>query len=287
MNILLAVDGSKHGRWATEWVARLPLVGPIRLTALHVVDLISLKAPLTPHPVVAWNEKFVQAETKRLLAHGRRVAKETKQLLTSLDLTGKVFVQRGMVAPTILKRTKKGINLIVLGSRGLSAIDRFMLGSISTKIVQQARCPVLVVKQPSRLIRRIVLATDGSRVAHKAVNFLQRYLIAQQTGPNGATRVIEVDVMHIMPFLKYPEVKEAGKAIVRHTAEQLGKAGFQAEEVPKLGHPAEQILKYAEREKVDLIVTGARGFGAIARLFLGSTSTKLVQHSPCSVLVVR
>ena len=287
MNVLLAVDGSKYGRWATEWVARLPLSSPIRLTALHVVDLISLKAPLTPHPVVVWNEKFVQAESKRLLAHGKRVAKETKQLLASLDLKGKMFVQRGMVAPTILRGAKRGIDLIVLGSRGLGAIDRFMLGSISTNIIQQASCPVLVVKQPSRPIRRIVLATDGSKASHKAMQFLRRNVLAKQIRPNGATSVTEVDVMHIMPFLKYPELKEAGKAIVHQTAAQLGKAGFETEEVSRLGHPAEQILKYAEREKVDLIVTGARGFGAMARLFLGSTSTKLVHHSPCSVLVVR
>jgi nucleotide-binding universal stress UspA family protein len=54
-----------------------------------------------------------------------------------------------------------------------------------------------------------------------------------------------------------------------------------------LGHPADEIMKAAERHGTDLVVCGAKGLGAVARFFLGSVSTKLVQHSACSVLVVR
>jgi nucleotide-binding universal stress UspA family protein len=55
----------------------------------------------------------------------------------------------------------------------------------------------------------------------------------------------------------------------------------------KLGHPADEVIKMADRHKADLMVTGAKGLGAIARFFLGSVSTKLIQHSSCSMLVVR
>jgi nucleotide-binding universal stress UspA family protein len=47
------------------------------------------------------------------------------------------------------------------------------------------------------------------------------------------------------------------------------------------------VLKVASKKNVDLIVTGAKGQGAIARFLLGSVSTRIVQHSTCSVLVVR
>ena len=46
-------------------------------------------------------------------------------------------------------------------------------------------------------------------------------------------------------------------------------------------------MKVAERHKADLIICGAKGLGAVARFLLGSVSTKLVQHSECSVLIVR
>ena len=57
--------------------------------------------------------------------------------------------------------------------------------------------------------------------------------------------------------------------------------------VVRLGKPADEVLKIAAKKKADLIVTGAKGLGAIARFLLGSVSTRVVQHSTCSVLVVR
>jgi nucleotide-binding universal stress UspA family protein len=57
--------------------------------------------------------------------------------------------------------------------------------------------------------------------------------------------------------------------------------------VCQLGRPAEEIMKVASKHRADLIVMGAKGLGAIARFLLGSVSTRVVQHSSCSVLVVR
>lgn len=54
-----------------------------------------------------------------------------------------------------------------------------------------------------------------------------------------------------------------------------------------VGHPAEQIVFRAEREGVDLIVTGHRGKGFFQRLLVGSVSKQVMTHAPCAVLVVR
>ena len=82
-------------------------------------------------------------------------------------------------------------------------------------------------------------------------------------------------------------MKSAGQALLDRDAGRLAKVGYTVNEVLKLGQPAEEIIKIADRQKVDLIVVGAKGLGAIARFLLGSVSTKVVQHSNCSVLVVR
>jgi nucleotide-binding universal stress UspA family protein len=59
------------------------------------------------------------------------------------------------------------------------------------------------------------------------------------------------------------------------------------DQAAKLGKAAEEILNVAQQRKADLIVTGAKGFGAIGRFLLWSMSTRVVQHASCSVLVVR
>ena len=90
-----------------------------------------------------------------------------------------------------------------------------------------------------------------------------------------------------MSFLNYPELKEAGSRLVEQSAEKLIKAGYIVDGIVRLGKPADEVLKIASKRKADLLVTGAKGLGAIARFLLGSVSTKIVQHSRCSVLVVR
>ncbi len=282
MKVTVAVDGSKYGRWATQWVARLPFATPLHVTALHVVDVVSLKAPLTPHPVVAWNVRNMRAELRRMQAWASKVTAETKTLMASLGLQGRVVSEKGGVAPAILKHAARRGGLVVLGDRGLDALDRFMLGSVSAKVTLHAPCSVLVVKQPPRPIRRILLATDGSGSSDRAVQFLLKSI-----RPDHGPVPTEVLVTHVMPFLRYPEIKETAEALLHGAADKLAKAGYRAKEVYATGHPADEILKVVEQQNPDLLVTGAKGLGAVARFFLGSVSTALVQHSPCSVLVVR
>ncbi len=284
MKIVVAVDGSKYGRWATEWAARLPWTPPLQFTALHVVDTLSLRAPFMVQPVVVGAEPYIREEIKRLEAHGKDVVAETKALLSSFRIEGRVLTKKGAIAPTILRQAGRG-GLIAIGHRGLDALDRFFLGSVSTNVILHAPCSVLVVKQQPRPLRRVLLATDGSRSSQKALQFLLKHMRPRTAGANEAG--VEVTVLHVMPFLKYPEVKERGKALVHSYADKLAKAGYRVEEVSRLGHPADEIMKVAERHGTDLIVAGAKGLGAVARFFLGSVSTKLVQHSACSVLVVR
>jgi len=174
-----------------------------------------------------------------------------------------------------------------VGSKGLDALDRFMLGSVSTDLIQHATCPVLVVKGEAVPLRRITVATDGSPASAKALEFvLTKFQPDRSTGKSGRMP-IQVIVIHVMPFIRYPELKEAGHRLVEQSLQKLIKAGFAAEAVYQLGKPAEEIMKVAAKHCADLIVMGAHGLGAIARFLLGSVSTRVVQHSSCSVLVVR
>lgn len=285
MKILVATDGSKYGRWAIEWVGRLPFVMQPTVRVLHVVDVAGLRAPFLIQPVIAGTERYIKEEIKRLETAAKTTRKEAAALLATLGVKGTVTVDRGQVTATILKHAKRGIGLLTIGSRGLDALDRFMLGSTSNYAIHHSPCSVLVVKDAPRPLRRILLAVDGSPASGKAVRFLIRTINPLGEGPD--QEPIVATVVHVMPFLKYPELREAGRAIAQRSADKLAKAGFQVEEAARLGKPADEILTVAKEHKVDLIVTGAKGLGAIGRALLGSVSTRVVQHATCSVLVVR
>ena len=51
--------------------------------------------------------------------------------------------------------------------------------------------------------------------------------------------------------------------------------------------PADAIVEYAEKNGIDLIIIGNKGAGAVERFLIGSVSSKVVSHSPCSVMVVK
>ena len=287
MKVLVATDGSKYGRWGLNWVAKLPFVERPSVMALHVLDLSALRAPFLWQPVMAGSERYIQEEIQRMEARSAKTLKEVTQQLASLKLKGTVRKEQGAIAPVILKRAPKRDGLLVVGSKGLDALDRFMLGSVSTNLIHHATCPVLVVKDEAVPLRRITLATDGSDASAHALEFvLTKFQPDRSTGKGGLVP-IHVSVIHVMPFLKYPELKEAGHKLIEQSVQKLIQAGFTAEAVCQLGKPAEVIMKVASKHHADLIVMGAKGLGAIARFLLGSVSTRVVQHSSCSVLVVR
>lgn len=285
MNVLVATDGSKYGKWALEWVAKLPLTQAPKVKVLHVVDVAALRAPFVVQPVVAGTERYIKAEIARMEAHAKKTKQEATASIKSLRLRGRVVMARGGVNATIVKEAKKGVQLVAMGSRGLDALDRFMLGSVSTYAMHHVPCSMLVVKEPPRPVREVVLAIDGSAASKKAVNFLLRSMRPWEDVPD--QEPVTVTVIHVMPFLKYPELRDAGKAMVEECADRLAKAGYLVNHAPKLGKPEDEILNVAQHRKADLIVTGAKGLGAIGRFLLGSVSTRIVQHASCSVLVAR
>ena len=283
MNVLVATDGSKHGGWGLNWVATLPFGKPPNVTVLHVLDVRALRAPFLSQPVMAGTELYIQEEIQRMGTRSAKILSEAREELAALNLKGKVCKDQGPVVPKVLEHTPKRDGLLVVGSQGLDAIDRFMLGSVSTNLIHHASCPVLVVKGEAAPLRRIILATDGSSSSARALAFM----LAKFQPNRSVPEPIHVNVVHVLPPVKYPGLKEAGRKLVEGCIQKLVKAGFTAEPLCQIGKPEEEIMKAASKQHADLIVMGAKGLGAIARFLLGSVSTRVVQHSNCSVLVVR
>lgn len=292
MKVLVATDGSEYGRWELNWVAKLPFVEPPQVLALHVLD----------------NDKFflpfrTKLEVQRVEARAARTLKRTKQQLVALNLKGKTRKEKGAVAQTILKRAPKRDGLLVVGSKGLNAFDRFTLGSVSMKLIQQASCPVLVVKGDVPPLRRIAVAIDGSSASAKALEFVLTEFQPDRATRKGRQVPIQVSVIHVMaprrlapievgttiPWIKQRRLKEKDTArkLAEQSAEKLIEAGFTAKVLCPDGNPADEIMKIATKKRADLIVMGAKGLTDVDRFLLGSVSTRVVQYANSSVLVVR
>lgn len=82
-------------------------------------------------------------------------------------------------------------------------------------------------------------------------------------------------------------LNENGRRILATTDVKTKEAGIKAVTTLLYGSPAEEIISFAEKEDVDLIVIGDRGLGSLTRFFLGSVSNKVSRHAPCPVLIVK
>lgn len=138
------------------------------------------------------------------------------------------------------------------------------------------------------MFERILLATDGSSHAQRALEFARDLALR-----DGAV-VIVVHAFEPVPrYLGEPMWSDivgsnvnVGQQVANQAKEELEEAGVDAETEVLEGPPAEAILRVAEARQADLIVMGTRGLSALTSLLLGSVSHRVLAHTHVPVMVV-
>ncbi len=281
MKIVLAVDGSKYSRWAADLLLKLPLAKEPEIYVVNVVDSGVLNQPLITSPMLAEQYRVVMMEEMdRRHKVGERLTAQVVQKLRRRWEKVTTLVEKGQVAEIIITLAReKSVDLIILGSRGLTNIQRFLLGSVSQKVVTYAPCSVLVVKKKVRQVKRFLLAVDGSKRSESAMMFLKSHFL-----PDG----LRGTALYVWDYPIHPHPASLPMQMVEERyCEPLRRSGFKAEPLLAMGHSASKIIQVASRQKVDLVVVGSRGLTGPKRFLLGAVSHKVVKYSPETVLVVR
>ena len=139
----------------------------------------------------------------------------------------------------------------------------------------------------------ILLATDGSECARRAAKYVATHMA-------DLAKVPRLHVLNVHPPLPYRRAatvlgrkalddyyaSEARKALAA-TTRVLDKAGIAYEASFRVADIVEGIARYAKSARIDLIVMGSRGHGALAGLALGSVTAKVLASLPTPVLIVR
>lgn len=297
MHVICAVDGSEFSEWGVRALEALASRPPDSVTLLHVVETVSTK-PRRPRGA---------SQTKGLRAALDRAGKEVLHRMTGiarLSLGQAVtkphtdvhtVVSHGPIAATIVKEARRRrAGLLVLGSRGLSDIQGFLLGSVSRRVAALATCPILVVKEPLTVLAQVVLAADGSKHSRMAAEFLTRQMLPEAAHVSVLT-VIESPVTELaaryfdatrLSALLRPRQERAAR-LVEQIRTLFLKEGYAVTGQVASDHVTDTILQYAARSKADLVVAGSRGLTGSERLQLGSVSEALLKYAKCSVLIVR
>jgi len=284
--VLVATDGSPQARAAVEGAIAFPWP---RGSTGH--GLVARATPvLTDAAPDVWDA---------LLEVSRAEARRAERRLRLRWPDAEVFVTDAPPVPGILARARKvHARVLVLGSRGLGAVGRLLLGSVSRACVRQARSSVLVVRGTARAPRRFLIGIDGSRHARAAVAF-----VAGLTVPRGGSVRLVGVVEPIRPpstgllpaRIRAMVASEATSLEREHVAlaqrhleaarERLARAGWRVKADVRVGRPLGERVRAGAG--CDVLVVGARGVGAVERLVVGSVAEGVVSRATVPVLIVR
>ena len=146
--IVVGVDGSPPSKVAVDWAAREAAMRNLPLTLIHVI----------PSPTVAmWSEVPTPPElAEQLETHGQEVLRDARTIAEqatagcdSISVDAEVITAG--VLPSLIDLSKEA-NMIVVGCRGLGAIGRRLLGSVSWGLLHHANCPVAVIHEEDPLM---------------------------------------------------------------------------------------------------------------------------------------
>lgn len=177
-------------------------------------------------------------------------------------------------------------DMIAVGSQGLSAFKRILLGSVSQKIVTEAKCSVRVSRRTNEskdIPVRILLAFDGTSGADKAAEVIKNR--TWMSGSSARVLIVE-DYENIRSSFAEDNfsLEERGQKIVK----ELEAANLDTSLKIVEGDPKDLIVREAEQFQADSIFVGATKFsGAVQRFLIGSVSSAITSRAHCSVEVVR
>ena len=139
------------------------------------------------------------------------------------------------------------------------------------------------------MFNKVMAAIDGSPASEKvlaaAVDLATHYqaeLIAFSVAemPEVVAMVDEVDELRQSSDEFFRKIGEAAVEYARSR-------GVKLRHVIVRGHAAEEILRFAESEEVNLMVLGRQGHSRVTRFFLGSTTDRVSEHCHCTVMIVK
>lgn len=309
MKILVAYDGSKCAEAALDDLQLAGLPEEADAVVLSVAE-VWLPPQNAEQNVGIALDSYTMKQIRRQWGKGKRAvgeaevfAKHAQSRIRKNFPHWRVEAEATYGSPAwelLQKADDIKADLIVVGSHGRSALGRFFLGSISQKVLTEARASVRIARgkiEVDPAPSRIVIGFDGSKGAEAAVESV----VSRFWREHSEARLIAVTDpvtpsaigRFVPPIVDWVEEANAGERqwmekLAESALQKLEDAGLKATLSVIAGNPKEVLVEEAEHWHADSIFVGANAYGSsFERFLLGSVSSAVAARAACSVEVVR
>jgi len=180
-------------------------------------------------------------------------------------------------------------DLIIMGSHGRSGVSRFIMGSVTEKVLRMVKTPVLVVRETTKVesVRKVLMPLDLSLNSLSAISMVRNLM---------GDGEMKLHLLHVITTDDYNDDKNARiqaglqesnlKSIVHaHLSEYSSRITFSS--VVTRNPAYEEIVNFAKSGSYDMIAMTRVGKSALSYLTLGSTTANVIRASDLPVLSMR
>ena len=281
--ILVATDFSPASNRALDYAISLARRYGSHIFLTHVIslDAYPLAAPEVTVGLVNSQRREAENRIQEMLFSGRLS-----------DVAHDILIEEGGLWPAIQRVIEKEeVELVVVGTHGMGAVQKLVIGSGAEQIFRQATCPVLTVgpsvegaASPNVVFKHILFATDFGPGCKREASYA--FSLGQE---HEAT----VTLLHVLRHLD--DYSDDGltlkREVIKQQLQELVPAGVEARCHTQfrmaVGDPASEILRFAHETNADLIVMGAKARAGLAGHVPGTKAFKIVSEAHCPVLTVK
>lgn len=295
--IMVPLDGSKLSENA--------LVAAVALAQKVQAELILLSVPVIKHVMVMPEYSgYATMLPEQSLEDSRHDFKEYLDHLREHripnQVTTRIEVAEGDEASVIVDRAfAEQVNLIVMATHGRSGLSRWMMGSVTEKVLQQAHCPVLAVRNDDP-IEHVLITLDGSAASEAALE--PGLVMAQALGASVTLLQVQSGQDYVSPreierlnavekglgLRMQDSVYYAAEAYLDYLKTRYEPLLDQSLDKAVLdGSPARRIIQFIEENGIDLVVMATHGRTGLQRWLYGSVTEKVLRGAHCGKLVLR
>lgn len=277
--VLVGTDGSESALYAVRWAAQ---VAARQGVPLHIVHAIGIPIDLGP----TLDYAPLEGETYRSAAQAavdeaRAAAAEAATPIQRVRID--ISVSDEAPIP-LLRDLSAQARLLVVGTRGLGALRRGLLGSASTSLARHAHCPIAVIPEDPPAEGPVLVGVDGSGCSVRAIE------IAFEQAAGRGTDLIAVHTWsEFYRYLSREDLQQEAESLL---SENL--AGYcrqypdlRVHRIVREDRPARAILAVAAETDAQLIVIGSRGRGGFVGMTLGSVSQAILHSYERPVIIAR